>query len=133
MQNTNGMNGADVNITLSEEEEDAARDIKQRIAARDPVVDPLAMPDTPFEQKAHTLLLESVDRIALQWVDQLRLVRKNTEAIEQQLMECTAKAKSDLTRMHLLGAQVAKEAQRGQEVCSHLARELEQLMDQVQP
>ena len=131
-------NGHDKNlngIDLSEEEELAARDIK-RIAARETapasnaVIEKVAPALAPFEQQTHTLMMESIDRIAQQWLEQLKRVRDNTVVIEQLVISTAAKAKDDITRMHLLGAQVMKEAQRGEEVCLHMADGLDQIMEQ---
>jgi hypothetical protein len=82
----------------------------------------------PFEQKAHDLMIESVDRITTQWVDELVTVRDNTKTIEQMVIEQAAKVKDELTRLHLLGARAMGEARRGHEVLSRLGEELDAMM-----
>jgi len=82
----------------------------------------------PFEQKSHTLMLESVDKIILQWVAELNTVRENTKIVEQMVMTQAAKVKAEVTKLHLLGVQAMKEAQRGNEVALHLADELDTMM-----
>jgi hypothetical protein len=115
---------------LSEEEENAARDIR-RIQAREPVpVIEATPPAPPFQQQAHTLMLESVDRLAEQWITELSAVRNNTMVVEQMVLQTCAKTKDELTRLHLLGHQVMSEARRGEEVCSHLEEQLERLMQE---
>lgn len=83
---------------------------------------------TPFDQKAHTLMMESVDRVTQQWVGELTHVRENTQIVEQMVIAQAAKAKDELTKLHLLGMQAMKEAQRGQEVVQHLGNELDAMM-----
>lgn len=119
--------------TPRQTQEEVIADIKQMAAQMaDPkqltVIEAVAPGIAPFEQQAHSLLIESIDRIAQNWIAELRHVRDNTAAIEQLVIEATTKAKDDITRMHLLGAQVMKEAQRGQDVCSQLHRELDEIM-----
>jgi hypothetical protein len=82
----------------------------------------------PFDQKTHTLMMESVDRITQQWVGELNHVRDNTKIVEQMVIAQAAKAKDELTKLHLLGMQAMKEAQRGQEVVQHLGNELDAMM-----
>lgn len=94
---------------------------------------PVAPGIAPFEQKSHSLLIESIDRIAQDWIKELKHVRDNTLAIEQLVLEAATKAKDDVTRMHLLGAQVLQEAQRGQDICSQLHRQLDQIMGSQAP
>ena len=82
----------------------------------------------PFDQKTHTLMMESVDRITQQWVGELNHVRENTQIVEQMVIAQAAKAKDELTKLHLLGMQAMKEAQRGQEVVAHLGTELDAML-----
>jgi hypothetical protein len=84
----------------------------------------------PFDQKGHTLMMESVDRITQQWVGELNHVRENTLAVEQMVIAQAAKAKDELTKLHLLGMQAMKEAQRGQEVVARLGDELDAMLSQ---
>ena len=75
----------------------------------------------PFGDQVHGLLLESVSKIADDWIEQLRILRKNADALEAQIVASVAKTKADLTTLHELGAKVAEEAKRGQEVCRQLS------------
>jgi len=75
----------------------------------------------PFGDQVQSLLLESVSKIADDWISQLTLLRKSADALEAQIVASVAKTKSDLTTLHELGAKVAEEAKRGQEVCRQLA------------
>jgi len=75
----------------------------------------------PFGDQVHGLLLESVSKIADDWISQLTLLRKSADALEAQIVASVAKTKADLTTLHELGAKVAAEAQRGQEVCRQLS------------
>ena len=75
----------------------------------------------PFGDQVHGLLLESVSKIADDWIEQLRILRKNADAREAQIVASVGKTKADLTTLHELGAKVAEEAKRGQEVCRQLA------------
>ena len=75
----------------------------------------------PFGDQVHGLLLESVSKIADDWIAQLTLLRKSADALEAQIVASVAKTKSDLTLLHELGAKVAAEAQRGQDVCRQLS------------
>jgi transcriptional regulator len=75
----------------------------------------------PFTDQVHVLMLESISKIADQWIEQLTILRKNADALEAQIVASVAKTKSDLTLLHELGAKVAEEAKRGQEVCKQLS------------
>jgi hypothetical protein len=90
-----------------------------------------AVDDTgrPFEQKSHSLMLESVDKITQAWVEELVSLRSNADVIEQMVVEQATKVKSEMTRLHLLGVQAMREAQRGQEVIQQLGRELDAMME----
>ena len=81
-----------------------------------------------FEQATHTLMLESVDKITQQWVDELDRVRENTRVVEQMVIQQAAKVKDELTRLHLLGVQAMREAERGSDLSRRLVEELESLM-----
>ena len=85
---------------------------------------------TPFEQKTHTLMLESVDKITQQWVDEMISLRDNTKIIEQMVIAQAAKTKDELTRLHLLGVQAMRETQRGHQVIQQLGEELDAMMAQ---
>ena len=94
------------------------------------VVDRVSDDGVPFDQKTHTLMMESVDRITQQWVGELNNVRDNSKAVEQMVIAQAARAKDELTKLHLLGVQAMKEAARGQEVVRHLGDELDAMMSQ---
>ena len=82
---------------------------------------------TPFTDQVHSLLLDSVGKIADQWIEQLRIVRENTLMLETQILACVTKTKSDITMLHDLGIKVADEARRGQEVCRELSDAVEKI------
>jgi hypothetical protein len=82
----------------------------------------------PFDQRTHDLMIESVDRITTQWIDELVALRKNSEIIEQMVIEQATKVKGELTKLHLLGAQAMREAQRGHDVLQRLGEELDAMM-----
>ena len=73
-------------------------------------------------------MLELVDRITQHWVDELNNVRDNSKIVEQMVISQAAKTKEELTKLHLLGTQTMREAQRGHEVLEHLAQEIEGMM-----
>jgi hypothetical protein len=73
-------------------------------------------------------MLKSVDRIADQWIDQLKHVRDNTQAVEQMVLSAITRVKHSITELHLLGTAVMLEAKRGEEVCTELADKIEQAM-----
>ena len=68
----------------------------------------------------HTLLNASVSKIADAWIDELKQIRQNTEVLEAQLLACVSKTKTDIAKLHDLGAKVAEEAARGRETCAKL-------------
>ena len=69
----------------------------------------------------HLLLKKSVEQIAGQWVEQLNIVRANTVTLEEQVLACLAKTKTDIAQLYGLGVKVAEEAKRGQELCASLS------------
>ena len=81
----------------------------------------------PFTDQVHTLMLESVSKIADQWIEQLKIVRDNTIVLENQIVACVGKTKADITTLHELGAKVAEEAKRGQDVCKQLSDSIEKI------
>lgn len=119
-------NGHDIHTetTVEDIKEIAGRIREQSVA----VVDRVGDAGSPFEQKTHTLMMESVDRITQQWVDELNNVRNNSKVIEQMVIQQAAKTKDELTKLHLLGTQAMREAQRGHEVLEHLATEIDGMM-----
>lgn len=81
-----------------------------------------------FEQDSHTLMIKSLDLVAQQWVEQLQHIRDNTKQLEQMVLSTLGRAKHDVTELHLLGAQVLKEVERGDEICTQLADKIDRLM-----
>jgi hypothetical protein len=84
----------------------------------------------PFDQKAHDLLLQSIDQVADDWVTELTHVRRNSEEIEKLVLQRASKVKVDITALYLLGNAALAEARRGEEVNSKLAGELDKLIEQ---
>lgn len=78
----------------------------------------------PFDQKNHDLLLASIDRVAEQWVEQLKHVRANSEKVEALMLQRAATVKAEITQLFLLGKCTAIEAKHGDEVNIKLAHEL---------
>jgi hypothetical protein len=134
----------------TEAEQLAARDAA-RLAARqpDPLVDgiadlvrrsehreygraPMTMAEVaaPFSQREHDQLIESVDSVATDWVNQLKHIRKNSETLEQLVLERLSKLKSNLTELFVLGSTVVSEAKRGEEVNSKLTAEINKLAEE---
>ena len=90
-------------------------------------VDSMEIVNVDEVKNIHTLLEESITHIASQWVEQLKIVRENTITLENQILACVTKTKSDITMLHDLGTQVAEEARRGQEVCRQLSDSIEKI------
>jgi transcriptional regulator len=82
---------------------------------------------TPMPDQIHTLLLDSVGKIADQWIEQLKLLRDNADALEAQIVSYVGKTKADISALHDLGTKVAAEARRGQDVCKQLRDSVERL------
>jgi hypothetical protein len=75
----------------------------------------------PFGDQVHNLLLESVSKIADDWIAQLTLLRQTADELEAQIIASVGKTKADIISLHQLGTKVAEEARRGQEVCRLLS------------
>lgn len=105
---------------------DEIRTIASQLQAS--VVERVLDNSSPFEQQAHTLLLEGIDRITQQWVAELGHVRDNTKVIEQKVIAQAAKVKDEITKLHLLGIQAMKEAERGRAVSLKLEEELDAML-----
>ena len=87
-----------------------------------------ASPDiASFGDQVHALMLDGVSKIADQWIEQLTILRESADALETQIISCVAKTKSDISALHDLGAKVAAEAMRGQEVCKQLSNGIEKI------
>jgi hypothetical protein len=124
------LNGdASYGLTQVEQEltELAERD-RLRIEAREPPASSAVVGASDFEQQAHTAMLESIDAVSQGWVEQLKRLRENTLALEKMVLQACAKAQHDVTELHLLGAQVMKEAARGEQVCVQLGKQLNNIM-----
>lgn len=104
-------------------ERDAAR-----IAARE-AAPTVPDDDAPFAQKAHDLLLQSIDSVGDNWVEQLKAVRAQNQHVEQQVLERVAKVKTDITQLYLLGNAVTLEVRHGEEFNAKIGRELEKLLE----
>ena len=117
---------AEMNGTTVEQIEAAAKQTREHQLT---VVEHVASDGSlPFEQKSHDLMIKSVDKIAQEWVTELIRVRKNTEIIEQMVIEQVTAVKNAITKLHLLGAQTMKEAERGHDVVEQLAEQLDTMM-----
>jgi hypothetical protein len=92
-----------------------------------------AMPPSAqlFDQKAHDLLIRSIDQVATDWVGELQHVRNNSMRVEALVMQRAAKVKADITALYLLGNAALAEAKRGDDVNAKLTTELERLTEQA--
>lgn len=127
-------NGHDTDA-LAGLEASVADDIKEMAAKiQQPltVMEKAGDPEASFEQKSHTLMLESVDKITQSWVDEMIALRDNSKVIEQMVVEQASKVKGELTKLHLLGVQAMREAQRGHEVLQHLGEEISMMAERSQ-
>jgi transcriptional regulator len=91
------------------------------------IIEALRPEIAPFEDQVHSLLLDSVGKIADHWIEQLKLLRENADALERQIMNYVGKTKADISALHDLGTKVAAEAKRGQDVCQQLRESVERL------
>ena len=129
-------NGTEHDVT--DEQELAMRDL-ERIANREPNTQSIAVIEkvhpelAPFDQQAHDLMLKSIDRVADAWITELHAVVNNTKVVEQMVVQACARAKHDITRLHLLGGAVMQEARRGEEVCANLEKQIDQIMESRSP
>jgi hypothetical protein len=85
-----------------------------------------------FDQKAHDLMLQTIDRVATDWIAGLQQTRANSEQIERFVLERIAKVKEDINQLYLLGNAVRVEAKRGDDINHQLAHELEKLLEAYQ-
>ena len=81
----------------------------------------------PFTDQVHALLLDSVSKLADDWIAQLTLLRKTADELEAQIIASVGKTKADISSLHQLGTRVAEEARRGQEVCRQLSNGVEKI------
>lgn len=117
---------------LDELQELVKRDA-QCAEAREPsiqVQETTAPSELPFDQKAHDLMLKSIDQVTTDWVGQLARERQNSKSIEQQVMERAAKTKADITALYLLGAAAQAKSRRDAEFNAQIVSELDKLQEQ---
>ena len=130
------VNGHDANQQHSTDEEAAITEIRELASRMKTVGDSVSVlervkgDDLPFEQKTHTLMLEGIDKITTQWIGQLDHVRQNTHIVEKMVVAQAAKVKSEITKLHLLGVQAMKEAERGDEVTRSLGEQIDAMMEE---
>jgi hypothetical protein len=126
------MNGNDKHpLDLDAAAEQVRREMQQ-LTAREPsirVQESLTPSATPFDQKAHDLMIKGVDQVANDWVNELAHVRENSKKVEQLVLERAAKVKADITALYLLGNAALAEAKRGDDVNERLAGELDKLAE----
>ena len=126
------VNGHGQGFSASDSEELVVADIKE-IAKSLSVVERVAADGSlPFEQKSHDLMIRSVDKVAQEWIAELKRVSDNTKILEGMVLEQVTIVKSALTKLHLLGAHTMREAERGHDVVHQLADELDTMMGQQQ-
>jgi hypothetical protein len=124
-------NGARHPVDL-DEVESAARNELARLGTEPPsiqVQESLSPSTQPFDQKAHDLLLKSIDQVATDWVGELEHVRDNSKKVEQLVLERATKVKADITALYLLGNAALAEAKRGDDVNDRLTAELDKLAE----
>jgi hypothetical protein len=122
----------EVNGSAAVDLDDVTRDELARLAkeaSSTQVWEPLQPSEQPFDQKAHDLLIRSIDQVATDWVGELEHVRDNSKKVEQLVMERAAKVKADITALYLLGSAALAEAKRGDEVNQRLGNELDRLAE----
>ena len=131
MPETNGAlsHPVDLDETAEEVRRLAAtvRDPTASILVQEPVP---SLGGKPFDQKAHDLLLKSIDQVTTDWITELEHVRENSKKVEQLVMERAAKVKADITALYLLGSAALAEAKRGDDVNERLASELDKLAEE---
>jgi hypothetical protein len=115
---------------MTEAEQQAVSDIRDKMIRDNPlrVVEAVddAMP--AFEQESHTLMLAAIDKVAIGWVNELKRIREQTVALEAMVIAQCDRTKSEITKMHMLGVQTLREADRTQEVNRSIAAELDRMM-----
>ena len=120
-------------VDLDEAAEQVRREMQSLTAAREASVavqESLPPSMKPFDQKAHDLLIKSIDQVATDWVAKLEHVRDNSKKVEQLVIERAAKVKADITALYLLGSAALAEAKRGDDVNERLAGELDKLSEE---
>jgi hypothetical protein len=126
MTEMNGLPQHPVDLDAAAEQ---VRNEMQRIVPSIQVQEPTPRSATPFDQKAHDLMIKGIDRVATEWVGELEHVRDNSKKVEQLVLERAAKVKADITALYLLGSAALAEAKRGDDVNERLANELDKLSE----
>jgi hypothetical protein len=86
----------------------------------------------PFGDQVHGLLNDSIEKITQGWVDQLKAVKDNCDALERQVMTAMAQTKDSIAKLHELGNKVADEAKRGRELCEKLSAGVAEITNEEQ-
>lgn len=94
-------------------------------------IDPAILAQPAFDQRAHDLMLQSIDKIAADWVRELQHVRDNCNDLEQLVLKRVAKVKADVTQLYLLGSAAVTEGKRTDELNHKIADELDKLAEEV--
>ena len=118
-------------VDLDEAAEMVRREMEQLVARAPSIQVQESLPPlaTPFDQKAHDLMIKGIDQVATDWVGELQHVRENSNKVEQLVLERAAKVKSDITQLYVLGNVALAEAKRGEGVNAKLAVELEKMAE----
>ena len=122
-QQANGHDASD----LIDEIGELVESIPDREQAR-PLIERVRDTGSPFEQKSHTLMLEAVDKVTQQWIGELVNIREANQAVEQMVVQQAALLKEQITKLHLLGMQAMKEAQRAHDFHNQLGTQLDAMM-----
>jgi hypothetical protein len=126
------LNGVPQHPVDSDEAAEMVRREMEQLVARAPsiqVQESLPPSATPFDQKAHDLMIKGIDQVATDWVGELQHVRENSKKVEQLVLERAAKVKNDITALYLLGNAALAEAKRGDDVNERLSAELDKLAE----
>ena len=113
-----------VDDAMVEEIADAANGVDHR-----PPFEQVIELTIPFAQQEHDLLLKSFDKVATDWVEQLKLDRKTGEELEQMVIERLAKIKNEVTQLFLLGNAVVSKCKRDAEFKAKLTDEIMKLSE----
>jgi hypothetical protein len=104
----------------SEQKEKGVKDMEE--------ITPMKNTEEPPMSPTHTGLLVELENIERTWIEQLREVRESTLVVERQAIACVARVKDDISRLHLLGRQLTKEAARGKQLCQALSNNINRMM-----
>ena len=121
-------------MTMPDQQQDVTAEIRRLVtASKLPTRQETARieakaPDiAPFEEQVHSLLNDSIEKIAQGWIDQLKALKENCDALESQVLAAVTKTKDHIAKLHELGNQVAEEAKRGRELCAKLSDGIAQI------